>query len=233
MFNVSYTDRPETVGQHKSRKGRQSSDSTGPCRRSSLRNSGSSDSCQQQPSFFNIFNGKRKSGLQRSSSHSRTSSSPQEDSAKQSRRQSSYTSQFESSPKDIPGATASTSCTVVKGFFPGEVSYNTDTEKSSPTEGALSYLYVKTPMLTGIASIFSTWTGRSARTTSSWGSAPDANSISHVMQPQSRSSIVTQSTGMTISSQESGKEAEQLATAVRISSVSSSPVQVGNLPSKA
>lgn len=80
-------------------------------------------------------------------------------------------------------------------------------------------------------SVFSGWNARSSTTTdSSWGSN-FSRQKAEAVQPLSRDSYTTHSTGVTVSPRDSVNEGEQIATVVRISSAGTMPITIDNSPS--
>lgn len=229
MFDVSWTDPArETVGQRKNRRVQQID---GVSRGSSVRSSASSGSrasrdsdsapATSKSSVFGFFTTSKKPTLTRSGSQSRPSALSNEN--RLSKRLSRHAVLLEPSNPQTP---IPTTRVITNGLDKRASSDNTDTEVSSPSDGKLIFHTPKTK-LTLTESVFSGWTGRSNNTDSSWNSVPDPSSAkSSVVQPLSRTSFVTQSTEVTVSSRDSMNASEQLATIVRISAAGTMPIQI-------
>lgn len=93
-------------------------------------------------------------------------------------------------------------------------------------------IFASNTKLISPGSVFSSWTERSTNTDSSWSSVADPSSAkASIIQPLSRTSFVTQSTEVTVSSRDSVNAAEQLATVVHISAAGTIPIQINDSPS--
>lgn len=139
MFDVSWVDPArETVGQRKNRKEQQYN---GQSKGSSTRTSFYSDypgTPQQWPSMFTLSNSHKK-GLRRSGSHSKLSALRTEQSAKSSRRMSSYTITSDSSTQEIPPRISTMTPRIsINKFVGAGSSYNINMGHSSPSDGSIS-----------------------------------------------------------------------------------------------
>lgn len=237
MFDVSWNDPTrETVGERKNRKDQQANEIS---RGSSVRSTGSGTSraserskasrggddiaAHSKPSLFGFFGSNKKLALGRDGLHSRTSALTPYSNFKASRKMSSYV------PSEPPSPQTSTMARLPEhGEFARGNLYSTDTDVSSPSDGK-QLLLPLSPELTAPESVFSAWTGRSANTDSSWSSVTDlASPKGSIIQPLSRTSFVTQSTEVTVSSRDSVNTAEQLATVVHISAAGTIPFQIND-----
>lgn len=135
MFDVAWTEPVETVGQRKTRKGKNSIKlSQGSSVISSESSDASTSPTQARPSLLGILSDK-KGVLQRTGSSSMKATTQSESTTKASKRISTYTTASDSSSQESSGANPVT--TITDSCSNDGRQSSTDTDISSPSDGML------------------------------------------------------------------------------------------------
>lgn len=230
MFDVFWTDpKRETVGQRKTRKEQQGTNGRKTpilSRGTSIRSSNSSglNLGHTKPSLLNFFGGGRKETT-RAEYHATLTDVLAQESIQVSRTLSDHTAKSSTEQRTSGAIPRIPECSI----FEENSWYHSDADLSARSDGKHPIPKPRAQLSMAVSgSVFSGWTGRSAKTESTWGSGSIIESITgsgKFVQPLNETSFVTQSTEVVLSTRESVKAADQVATVVHISGAGAAPIR--------